>query len=74
MTSCDRGTAPLDGAGSRMIRARSGVVDFSGLDGQIAARPRLAQQHETLGNLGIGEPQRRTMRVVNLALQEAGAA
>ena len=63
----DAGRQPLD---PRLV----GRGDFAGLDEQIAARARLAQQHETVGNFGIGQSQRRTMGVVNLALQQAGAA
>ncbi len=41
-------------------------------DRQIAVGARLTEQDQTLGHLGIGEPERPAIRIVHLTVQQAG--
>jgi len=74
MTSCDRGSARSMRAGSRFDAGLAGRGDLMGVDAKIAARARLTQQHESVGDFRLGQSERRAVGIVNLALQQAGPA
>ena len=69
-----QGHGALDARRQSLDESLLGRGDFEGFDGHIAARARLAHEHEALGRLGFGQSQRRAVGVVDLALQQAGAA
>jgi hypothetical protein len=51
-----------------------GRGDLRRLNSEVGARVRLAQQHETFGGFRQGYSQRRPVGVVDLTLQQPGAA
>ena len=69
-----QGNGALDAARQALELGGIGGAQFKSFDRKIGARTRLAQQDQTVGNLGIRKSQRRSMRIVNLAAQEAGLA
>ena len=64
----------LDAARQALARGAIGGLQLKGFHDQVAARARLAEQDQAVGDLGRGQAQRRPIRIVDLAAHEARLA
>ncbi len=69
-----QGDGALDAGWQALEAGRVGAAHFKRLDAKIGTRTRLAQQDQSFSDLGIGEAERLSIGIVDLAAYEARLA